>query len=410
MWIFTCIIGFSLLLWIGILFFEGTYSNQFFLFFRRCEDLFADFLNVCGYSSQRDVYSNDINGAVQANYPPLSYMLGSIFSRIDEVKPSAYLDAITQRRFLIMFVIFALLGGVTFFWVITENIKGSPLMRYLCGVSICFSGCMLSTIERGNFILPTVFFCIVYLFYYDSNSKALRETALISLALAAAFKLSPAIFGIFLIYEKRYKDAIRVTIYGVILTLLPFLYFKGGFNNIPIMFYNMNNFFEAYSDFGGIGLKAVIYQEIKLFSRTFQWNEWLDIFVRIVSIGSSLFFLASAWLCNKKWEKVLAITLILLLVPRYSNGYCIIYLLPALVLFLNDEQREKADAICLFAFIVMCWVYVIGDFNENKNRLCFLILYVFMLFRTVPMVVAKAKKYLKRGNLRLSKTEDDSVF
>ena len=67
----------------------------------------------------------------------------------------------------------------------------------------------------------------VYAFTYDSQNKTYREVGILALAFAAALKLYPAVFGWFLIADKRYKDAVRCAIYGVALLLIPSFFFGG---------------------------------------------------------------------------------------------------------------------------------------------------------------------------------------
>jgi hypothetical protein len=61
----------------------------------------------------------------------------------------------------------------------------------------------------------------------NSSNKALREFSMICIAISAGFKIYPAVFGLFWIAEKRYKEAARLVIYGVAAFFVPFIFFGG---------------------------------------------------------------------------------------------------------------------------------------------------------------------------------------
>lgn len=81
----------------------------------------------------------------------------------------------------------------------------------------------------------------------------LRELALICLACAAAMKLYPALFGLLLLSDKKYKEAVRAVIYGIVLLVVPF-FFMGGVGQIPQMLKNSltlnNNTLSGSTGFG----------------------------------------------------------------------------------------------------------------------------------------------------------------
>ena len=62
------------------------------------------------------------------------------------------------------------------------------------------------------------------LYLKDRSSAASREAALILIAMAAGIKLYPAIIGVIYLREKRFKEAIRLVIYGLIIFLVPFAF------------------------------------------------------------------------------------------------------------------------------------------------------------------------------------------
>ena len=64
-------------------------------------------------------------------------------------------------------------------------------------------------------ILAVAFLWLFLLFYKDEN-PIYRHLALIGLAISAALKVYPVIFGVVLLYERRWKDVVWAVLYGII--------------------------------------------------------------------------------------------------------------------------------------------------------------------------------------------------
>lgn len=109
----------------------------------------------------------------------------------------------------------------------------------------------LYAFERGNPVMYTMFFLWGGIVLKDSNSKFLRELGLIFVAISAGFKLYPALFGFIWLAEKRYKEAVRLVIYGLMAFFIPFLF--------------VGNFTSYLSTF-------VLYLDKKVYSQTSVWR------------------------------------------------------------------------------------------------------------------------------------------
>ena len=71
-------------------------------------------------------------------------------------------------------------------------------------------------LERGNILILSVVFAMFFIFFKDSDNKFIKELSYISLAMSAGIKIYPAVFGLTLIIEKKYKEALRLLFYGFI--------------------------------------------------------------------------------------------------------------------------------------------------------------------------------------------------
>jgi hypothetical protein len=357
-YIYTSIIIISLIFFWLFLIKDGTASKQLDLFFQRCADAFADFTNIVGYSAERDVYNNEVYGFGQKAYPALSYVIAYLFSRMGDTPP-LYRDIIYQNQFMVVFFLFLSMQLVILFSVILSGIKaGGVLYRNITAFSIVFSGEMMLLVERGNLFIICIITLSIFVFTIDSKSAFVREMALLCLAISAAFKVIPAVFGVYLIYKKRYKEAIRCTIYGVILFVLPFFFFNGGLSNIGLMFRNMKAFFSEYSDLDGIDFKSLVYQFITVIDPEYSFSELLAGIIRGLGLALSAFLVVIGGLHKRKFELVLTMTIPLLFVPAYSNRYGLLFLIPALICFLNEEKSVK-DVVPLIGFIFIFKAVVI---------------------------------------------------
>lgn len=386
----------SIILWLIGLFYMGQASVQYDFFFLRNQDLFADFINLCGYSSERDVYNNLVNGTLEKIYPPLSYVITYIFSRIDVLTPNVpYRDSYTQQQFLIM-IILAIVGSMILMHsVVIYELKEKTALRFLVSIAVTFSGIMVYTIERGNFLFLTVLCCMIFAFWYDSDSKVKREISLFALALAAAFKLSPAILGILLIYDKKYKEAVRAAIYGGLLIFLPFLFFKGGFANIRQMFINQHDFFKEYAHVDGYSFSALIRYLLGFVDQKVAQSAMLHDITKIIMYLIVVLLLASSWKFTRKWEKVLSVSTILVIYPQVSQKYSLLYFMPALVMFLNDDNKRKEDWFCLIAFVLIClYTWEEHGFDNYKTGAVILLMYILVkmvvnIFGISKMIINK---------------------
>ncbi len=344
----------SFLLWLMGIFLSGQASKQFQIFWGECGDFLADTLNVVGYSSQRDVYRNTMyTGLAEKAYPPLSYMFFYFFSRLVNMQPyyeqNRFLGMYTEPRFLTILIIVMIIQMISVYELFRTASAGSDLEKRLLAGSLIVSAPMLFSIERGNTIIATVFFLGFFIFFNGSKSMVCRELALIALAAAAAFKITPAVFGILLVYRRSWKEVLRIVIYGILLFFLPFLFFRGGLSNVSLMIQNVKIHLTAYSSADGCTLFAALlnyFPNVPAIMETVM--TWCTRVMCLVLLISAPFF-------GKNWERVLAVSLVLIILPSHSGYYNILYLFPAVILFLNEREHDISSWFILFCFMIICF-------------------------------------------------------
>ena len=102
--------------------------------------------------------------------------------------------------------------------------------------AVFLSGLMLFALERGNSILLAVVFLLVFLWGYQAENKIFQYLSFCALGAAAGIKISPALFGLILLSERRYKDAKISHRYGFILIVVSDYYSCNLFFQIDYVF------------------------------------------------------------------------------------------------------------------------------------------------------------------------------
>ena len=154
---------------------------------------------------------------------------------------------------------------------------------------------MLYLLERGNIILISTLFTGIYIFTYDSKSKLAREIGLFSLAFAFSIKLYPAALGWMLLADKRYKEALRCVIYGILLLIIPSFFFGGP----KCLIWMMENIFSSGKS-GWETISHVVHIPVSVLKIMF----YIAILISIASFIFSSLFQKDRW---KIWTFACAI-------------------------------------------------------------------------------------------------------
>lgn len=396
--IWVLIIGFAVLFF---LFLNGLWRHigpdQEQVFFHRGENFMADFTNVMRYSAELSPYTNEINGLWEKPYFPLTYVLFFGISKIfgydagnDEI--SYFMLAGTCLIMAFMMILMA----IQFY----DMLQKDKLYKFLMTVVLLGSGVSMFSYERGNVILLAVSGMIFFLVTYESENKILRELGYIALALAAALKGWPALLGVLLLYKKQWKEAIRLAIYGAIACFVPFLFLKGGFGNVPLWWRNFQLQTELYEFIQNkklgwryfIAYDATLAYEDKIELRDI-WSPAFNI-LAVFGIVTNVFQ-------NKKWISIGVLVCIILLLPSSCEYYCLLYLLPVILLYLNEKQKEWTDLLYLPVFLMLLCPYQIiqkgTEFNYTLfwSNVALLVLFGGLLIQNIVCVMQFVRERTK---------------
>ncbi|MEG0768904.1 MAG: glycosyltransferase 87 family protein [Ruthenibacterium sp.] len=350
-------------------------GNQAGIFYRKGERLFEDYVRVAKYSATRNPYFDDTNGFAEHAYPPFVYCLFWALSKFADFANPA-LDAYGAGHTLLCLVEISLLTTLctlVLFLVLYEMNKNAKLHQVLLTLCLFGSGIFITSYERGNVIFLSVIMTSLYLLLYSAENKILREIGFLSLAVAAAIKCFPAVFGLLLLYEKRWKEAARLAVYGVMAFFVPFLFLRGGLANLPQWVANLKVFGRDYlyqTAFGWQGLMRYVPEAVR------------GIFALLCK-AVTLLLMAGCALCGlfqkTAWKRITFLACIQILFPSVSHIYCGLYLLPCVVLFFNDALIEKRNwgYTALFVGILSPLQWVAGDNNFTYSVVNVLVMLLF---------------------------------
>lgn len=393
----------------------GIPEDQYGVFFEKGNDYMADLFNVMFYSKDRAPYTDPMNGMAEKAYFPLSYVicyclacLSSLNWYIEKSDGVTYNGSVQTLQSMpivigVFFIVILLVVLAIQFFEMVEAVKWK---KYLITLIMMVSGIMLFTYERGNLILLALIGVLLFLVSYDSDVVWFRELGYLGLAIAGALKGYPAILGLLLIYRHEWKEAVRLLIYGVILAFGPFLLLKGGFSNIPIWLDNLrqNSEFYRFMQYPRVGYYYFISN-----ADGASYEDKLAL-VRIwkpIITGIGIYGIITSLFQSKKWIRICTLLAFIIIYPANSGLYCLVYLLPVIILYLNDEKKRWMDMLYLPIFILFLTPLQIIKGESNctillENYAIMLLIIMCLAENTICMVKSIREKtfltLIRQGN------------
>lgn len=399
-----CIITYALFS-LGDILFWGANAIQWEVLWNG-RDFIADFTNIVGYSAENDPYNNTVAfGVHEKIYPPLqyfvSYLISGNISNLDYYyKVNSFSSLYTDTRIMMLFIIFTVISIIGIYSCVHTFKNGSSLTKHLAAISVCLSFPIVYTIERGNSINSVLAFILFYLVFNSSNNKILKEFSFISIALAASLKISPAFLGVILIIEKRWKDAIKTIVYGIVFFFGPFLLTKGGFTNIPLLIRNLLINIDVYEFESGCTIKGFFMHYMPEF---FFYNfDTLNTLCSITTVIICVLLLSAAFLSKSSYDRILFVCLIMIILPSHSGTYCVIYIIPAILAMLNESGKRRLDKyILLGGCLCMCRLGgIIGYICINHHN-GLLIILLCSIVRATEIIISYFTHYKTKQTMNL---------
>ena len=357
---FLIILSFAVFAAISLLFPGGQFGNIFFWRPDDRPDTFMDFYNSV-YDTMYGPYEHDVI------YPPLCCLIFKMFGSL--LPPSSYVKTWTVRGgFRIrefQEMQFSLLLFFAFFIILFVGAMQKPLNKrgyfekMLITLAMLLSTPVLFALERGNIIIYSFVFLMLYFVCYDDKRAWLREAGYIFLALSAAIKLYPAVFGLLLIRDKRIKEAIRTIIYGIVFTILPFDLF-GGVDAIQMLISYLGKFkgTENYGISFSNGISFLIFG-----------STGYHLILTIGGMVAAACLIVSLFLVDKKaenrWKLTALLSLSMLGLVENCGKYMIIFaIIPWMSFFMAERRLKMIDYVYVLMLTVMLSPLPMGMFDN----------------------------------------------
>ncbi len=325
-------------------------------------DTFMDFYNSI-YDTMYGPYEHEVI------YPPLCCLVfkvfGSLLPKSTYVKPWVERGGFRIRGF--QETQFALLLFIAFFVILFVGSMQKPLNKrgylekVIITLSLFLSTPVLYSLERGNIIIYSFVFLLIYFACYDDERSWMRELGYIFLALSAAIKLYPAIFGLLLIRDKKIKEAIRTIIYGVAFAVVPFVFF-GGIEAIRLFFDSLGKFKET--DHYGISFSNGI--SFMIFGLT-----GYHFILTVGGLVAAACLIVCVFVTDNKpenrWKQIALLSLSMLGIVENCGKYMIIFIIIAwLSFFKNNSHIRIIDYIYVLMMTIMLSPLPMGIASESQ--------------------------------------------
>lgn len=347
---------------------------------------FTDFFD-CIISGFNPYLGN--NGTNTTIYPPFVSLLFAIcgfFVPTEELTSS--ITASQSQMGRIIYLYFIILVVFLYSCTIQKYKQGKRREKIILFCLLIFSYPFLHAIERGNIVLVCPILMTIFLYNYESTSFKHRQIAFIALSMAVGIKIYPIILGILLIKKSNFQDLLSCLSWGVIINILPSVFFKTGLASIAYMVINATAYVNKQSIIGGKIDFAHLYMLIQDIFK-FQ-NDTPYHIVRIFIICATLLIVFySHW---DNWKKYTLLLLDIILLTSFSPFYYILYLLPALMSFLDTKNKTSTTSVLygiLFAGIFMTFAFPVKyplryiSSDPSIWSMTFIIGTVILLFETI---------------------------
>lgn len=320
---------------------------------------FDDYFMHIGYASTpfgTNIYALDEN----ACFPPTAYLMYAFLGRCvgyyadDPTDTATHKDAFYNLSIYILYTVVCIILIVYAVSLFLKK-KGFVNQVVFPAILILTYPVSCAALQRGNSVLLAVSLVAIAIAWRDDESKVKRELALVIIAVAAGLKIYPAILGLLYLKERRWKEAVRLLIYGVVLFFAPFVFF-GGIEGLKTFLHTLFNLKEEVHRCSASGLVEAITRG--LFGKTIHgFTVFMQQFFLVIC-------LAAFFITRDKWGEILALCALMAVYISSSWMYTCVYIIPAALVFFREKdnkpirinKRNWTDVIgfvlflCVFSF------------------------------------------------------------
>lgn len=340
---------------------------------------FDDYYMHLGYASApagTNIYELSHN----ACFPPLAYLLYGFLARIGGFEAADY-SLVGNYQYIghntPIFIMYNMICFGLLIFAVGLYMKKNTFMNrmyfpclLLLSYPIAFTG-----FQRGNSVFLVVSLIAIALAWKDDESKVKRELAMILIAVSAGLKIYPAVLGLLYLREKRWKEALRLVLYGIIIFFIPFAFF-GGFDAIKTFF---GTIIWLYGEVHITSVNGVVQEMVKgVFGRN------AALFGTIIQQLFLILSLTAFFILKEKWSQIMILCGLMALYISSSWMYTCIYFIPPMLMFFLQREHpiriNKKNWPDLIAFLLFVF--------------CFTIPYHFGYQTFYPIIVAILSLYI----------------
>ena len=330
-----------------------------------------------------------------ATFPAFAYLLYHLLVIADPPEipwdVNGWRDAMGFQYNMLIYIMLTLLL-VLGFRLITDKMlpdNGNTRNTLLVAALLISAPFMAGAIERGNISFLTAVMVLAAFYLKDRESRISREAALILIAMAAGLKLYPAVVGFVYIKEKRWKEGIRLVIYGILVFFVPFA-FVGGLPAL-IRYIQVLFFFEGQGYCSWTNVRNFLLS----ISRVLGQYERSPYFVKYFVMIENLYLLlciVTLFKTKEKWKPAIYTAGAMALYVPYSYRYVSVYMIIPLVMFLRETQglqRKIYTILFALTFTLPFYGYFTG---WGADLFIFIPIYIMMIYSFIEDWILCNKK------------------
>jgi len=316
------------------------YPYNTFLF--RPEDRYNDFFNFWIQCRSLNPYLS-VDPTPTRPYFPFAYLFNRLF--------------MFERPWFSFYIYFGfctLMIIILAFMILRK--LGYPKVWPWYVVTLILSYPYIIVVDRGNPEISVLLFLLVYIYNYTWSS---RTIAVISLSVVIAMKLTPLLFLVLYIKDKRYKEAFYIALLSLVLSISSLWFFS--IINPPTTLYDhfnaMINNQILFTKHYGMGTEGMIFNHslfsmIKYFTLPELGNIQIIPFSKVVALYNIFIFLLVSIVIGtilyKRPSTKIVITLIVCLMlvsPHASGDYKLINIFLPLLFWVTNSNGLSRNAL-----------------------------------------------------------------
>ncbi len=348
----------------------GPSTKQHWLFFSKGAEWYCDYRMPRNCAEAECVYWPDLENRLDACYPPIAYDLVRLFPR--DIQKGG--------------LIFSLFGGIVSLaglLVLIRAIFGTDpkerVTRVAAFLSVALGYPFLFALNVSNQMLLAAAGVFVFMSSLgEDKGRTLRTVGLIGLSLSIALKITPGLFTMLLLKDRKWKDFVVVGILSSSLIFVPFLWHGGwtafrGFLECLQLHADMAGIRDYW---GAVGVDRAIRLALGMDIESVRASYCIS---RALNVLCGVGCLAILFFESSRMRSVVLLSVALMLLPGASFAYTGMLLVPAYLLWISEACISTRNLLVALAWIAVFASLQIPVGGGSVNRALAAIAVVFLV-------------------------------